>query len=115
MTERFPTVILTVIVFARAALPLDAVMRTRSWANNEVGFAQFHERIARFRGRNLLARKGVKIVDTGRMQYGKLKMLWDGSAGVRLGAGRVGINGQPVVLTFYLGDPKPITHVGLLT
>ena len=93
----------------------DAVMMTRSWGNNDAGFAQFHERIARFRGRNLLARKRVKAADRARMNYGKLKMLWDGSAGVRLGDGRVGVNGNPAVLTFYLGGLKPITEVGLFT
>ncbi len=104
-----------VLLCSPAAFPAGAAMKTQSWGNNAAGFAQFHERIAKYRGRNLLRRKRVKVMDRAQMGYGRLKMLWDGSAGVRLGEGRVGINGNPAVLTFYLGEVKPITHVGLFT
>ncbi|MBM4086256.1 MAG: hypothetical protein FJ272_15845, partial [Planctomycetes bacterium] len=107
--------VLLVTLLAAHAFGADAVMKTESWANSDEAFAKFHERIARFRGRNLLARKETKAVDMGSLGYGQLKMLFDGSAGVRLGDGRVGINGHPAVLTFYLGGPRVISQVGVLT
>ncbi len=93
----------------------DAVMRTQSWRNTDGDFATCNERIASMRGRNLLARDGAKIVDKAGLGYGKAKMLFDGTAGVRVGNGRVGANGKPAVLTFYLGGPKMISQIGVFT
>ncbi len=106
---------LAAVLLPGALRGLDTVMETRSWANNDKAFAQLDQRIGRMRGRNLLARKDVKIVDKGQLSYGQLAMLTDGSAGVRLGEGRVGSKGQPAVLTYYLGGPKVITRVGVYT
>ena len=108
-------IILAWNVSAPDAHALEVAMKTESWANNEAAFAKFDGRIADLNARNLLARDKVKIVDTGKLHYGALRMLTDGCAGVRLGDGRVGINGQPAVLTFYLGEPKVIKDVGLFT
>jgi len=97
---------------ARAAEP---VMKTEGWPQDEAGFARFQERIARKRGRNLAGRPEARIVDAPGLYYGQWSMLADGSAGVRLGEGRVGLVGHPAVLTFYLGRPRTITEVGVFT
>jgi len=93
----------------------DIVMKTQAWRNNDPDFAKFDERLADMNPRNLLGREKVKAVDHGGLTYGRLKMLWDGTAGVRLGDGRVGIGGNPAVITLYLGEPKPIRQVGMFT
>ena len=87
-------------------------LKTESWANTDEAFAQFAQRVADGSPRNLLARKGVK-------SYSKdapsATALVDGYAGVRGGEGRVGIGGQPSVITFYLGEPKVVREVGFFT
>lgn len=93
----------------------EPVMRTESWPQDEAGFARFQGRIALGRGRNLLRRPETRLVEPPAVLYGNLAMLSDGSAGVRLGEGRVGLAGHPAVLTFYLGWPRTITEVGLFT
>ncbi|MBM4046094.1 MAG: hypothetical protein FJ279_13345, partial [Planctomycetes bacterium] len=64
--------VLLVTLLAAHAFGADAVMKTESWPNSDEAFAKFHERIARFRGRNLLARKETKAVDMGSLGYGQL-------------------------------------------
>ena len=93
----------------------EVVMTTQAWQNSDSDFAQFHERIAAMHPANLLAHEGAKVVDGGRLPCGTLPMLVDGSAGVRIGKGRVGISGQPARLTFYLGGPKSIKEVGVFS
>ena len=103
------------LILAGLAGAAEPVMKTESWPQEEAGFARFHERIARGRGRNLLRRPEVRLVEPPDVLYGTLAMLYDGSAGVRLGEGRVGLAGHPAVLTFYLGRPRSLTEVGLFT
>ena len=94
---------------------LEPVRRTQDWANSDSAFAVCEKRIARMKGRNLLRRSGVKFVDTGGLGFGTTKMLFDGTGGVRVSTGRVGLNGKPTALTFYLGEPKVISQVGVFT
>ncbi len=105
--------ILVLFALPATTFGIDAVMMTRSWQNDNRAFGRCHKRIAAMRGRNLLARSGVTIVDAAGLPYGTAKMLFDGSAGVRVSNGRVGLNGKPAVLTLYLGEPKVISQVNV--
>ena len=113
-TRMVPVVLMGALAATHVAA-LDAVMSTKNWANNDVGFRACHRRISRKRGWNLLSRAGVKAVDTAGLGYGRLRMLTDASAGVRVGEGRVGINAKPATLTFFLGQARVITEVGVFT
>ena len=97
------------------ALGVAAVMRTESWANSDAAFAECSLRISRMRGRNLLGRPGVKVVGPAGLSCGTAKMLFDGTAGVRVNTGRVGIEGKPAVIAFYLGKVTPVSLVGVFT
>ena len=90
-------------------------MHTESWANNDAEFAKANVRIDANWSRNLLARKGVRIATTGGLGAAALAFLTDGSAGTRGDEGRCFVNGQPSVITYYLGRPKTITQIGLYT
>ena len=88
----------------------DVTLQTRTWANTDAAFADFAEAMAGCRGRNLLARKGAQFHDGNAV--GDLAALADGEAGVRGGEGRVGIDGQPSVVTCYLGNPNDKNSLG---
>ena len=98
-----------------SATQAEAVLHTEAWRNNDGDFARFHERIAALNAANLLARDGAKIAESGGVVCGTREMLTDGSAGVRVGKGRVGIGGNPATVTFYLGEPKAIREVGVFS
>ena len=114
LTRLVPVVLMGGMTAAHVSA-LDAVMSTETWPNNDTGFAACHQRISRKRGWNLLPRTGVKAVDTAGLSYGSLRMLVDASAGVRLGEGRVGINAKPGIITYYLGQARAISEVGVFT
>ncbi len=111
---RFPLVFLCFCSFF-FSLDAQVVKVTRSWDQTDAGFSACNKRIATYRGHNLLARDGVKVVESKGFGYGSVAMLFDGTAGERLGDGRVGFNGKPAVLTFYLGEPKEVIQVGVFT
>ncbi len=98
-----------------ASASAEVIMMTEGWRNSDADFAKFDERIAATSPANLLARDGVKVADTGGLPYGTLRMLTDGSAGIRVGKGRIGIDGHPAIITFYLGEPKAIKEAGVFT
>jgi len=98
-----------------ASLAVDIKMETESWANNDDAFAKFEDRIRETHTRNLLARKKAKCVEAAGVAMSGVRGLVDGAAGVRGQEGRVGISGNPSVITLYLGEAKPITEVGVYT
>ena len=104
-----------------ASLPLGAsaaevAMKTQSWKNNDQAFEEFAKTIQERNPRNLLARRDVAFWVDGRPQRGYPFLgLADGQAGARGGEGRVFIGGKPTVIAFCLGQPKPVTEVGLYT
>ena len=91
----------------------EVAMKTESWPNSDPGFDAFSQRIVNGMGRNLLARKGVALHHD--RQTSGLTYMTDGEAGERAGEGRVTISGQPSVIAFYLGKPKPVREVGVFT
>jgi len=103
------------LLFTLAASAAQVEMRTERWANNDEAFAGCNERIVAGNPRNLLARKPVRCTSNGGLNVGSLRFLTDGYAGSRGDDGRAFVNGQPSVITFYLGEPKPIHEVGLFT
>ena len=100
---------------AAAAGAAQVEMKTEQWANHDDAFGKFNERIVAGNLRNLLARKGVRCTSNGGLGAGAVRFLTDGYAGERGGEGRAFVNGQPSVITFYLGQPKPIHEVGIFT
>ena len=67
--------VLVLLLWSSAAFGAEAVMRTESWPTGAAGFAQCSKRIARMRGRNLLARPGVKVFGPATLAHGTTKML----------------------------------------
>jgi formylglycine-generating enzyme required for sulfatase activity len=96
-----------------SATGAEAPLQTQAWANTDEAFAEFAAAVAGSRERNLLARKGAQFHDGN--GAGDMAALADGEAGVRGGDGRVGIEGQPSVITCYLGKATPIFRVGFYT
>jgi len=86
--------------------------KTESFAKNSSGFHAFSERIISQNPRNLLARQPVRVRAKGVSQA---RALSDGDAGEYAGAGRVNISGKPTIITYYLGQAKPIHRVGLFS
>ena len=95
-----------------AAASSAAERKTESFANNNKGFGQFGDRIATMHGRNLLARRGVRVLAKGLQNAAELT---DGDAGISGGVGRVNISASPTIITCYLGGPKPVHEVGFFT
>ncbi|MBN2449641.1 MAG: SUMF1/EgtB/PvdO family nonheme iron enzyme, partial [Lentisphaeria bacterium] len=91
----------------------EAVLHTEQWANTDDAFAEFAGVVEESQIRNLLSRKGVQFHDG--QSVGDVSALADGAAGVRGGDGRVGLGGQPSVITCYLGRATPIHRVGFHT
>ncbi len=114
MKNRLATVALVSVFALAAALPLRAapLLKTESWADTDADFAAFSARIRSSHDRNLLAREGVAAVMDPQSGVPDAGMLIDGDAGTRCDRGRVFINGQPSVITFFLGSPKTIKEVG---
>jgi len=107
--------VLAMLLWSGAALGAEAVMRTEKWASGAAGLAQYSKRIGRMRGRNLLCRPGVKVLGPAKLAHGTVKQLFDGTAGVWVSTGRVGLPGKPAVIAFYLGKPTTISQVGVFT
>ncbi|NOZ21124.1 MAG: formylglycine-generating enzyme family protein [Planctomycetes bacterium] len=103
------------LVLCTSALAVDVEMKTESWANTDEAFAQLTQRIESMNRRNLLARRGVAIGENKDISAGAIRLMFDGAAGVRCHEGRAFVNGTPSVFSFYLGEPKTITQVGLFT
>ncbi|MCP4645317.1 MAG: hypothetical protein GY851_33045, partial [bacterium] len=97
------------------ALAVDVEMKTESWANSDEDFAKFTQRIQSMNPRNLLARRGVAIGENKDIGSGAIRLMLDGATGVRCHEGRAFVNGKPSVFSFYLGEPKTITQVGMFT
>ncbi|MCY2994920.1 MAG: SUMF1/EgtB/PvdO family nonheme iron enzyme [Planctomycetota bacterium] len=95
------------------ATSAEVVMSTEHWPDNDAGFRQFTERITQLQSRNLLGRRGTRIVPDG--SVGDAGQLVDGFTGARGAEGRVFINGQPTGIAFYLGQLKTVTEIGLFT
>ena len=91
----------------------EVALQSQQWANTDAAFAEFAEAVAASRGRNLLSRKGAQFHDGN--GAGDMAALADGEAGVRGGDGRVGIEGQPALITCYLGKATPVFRVGFYT
>jgi formylglycine-generating enzyme required for sulfatase activity len=88
----------------------ETLLQTRKWANTDAAFAEFAETVAASRERNLLARKGAQLHDGNGV--GGMSALADAEAGARGGDGRVTIDGQPSLITCYLGKATPVFRVG---
>jgi len=91
----------------------EMVMKTEHWANNVQGFDLCTRRIQAGYSRNLLARQGVKAIQSGGLDPESLRVLTDGSAGKQAAEGRSIIDGHPTILVYYLGSPKVITEAGV--
>ncbi|MBE3068688.1 MAG: hypothetical protein IMZ66_00470, partial [Planctomycetes bacterium] len=102
---------LAAVLLAAGSAAAGAKMTTEKWADTDEAFGAFTRRIDASNPRNLLARPGVKVFG----DAPNPRELVDGAAGVRGGEGRVNIEGQPAVITFYLGQPKPVHVVGFYT
>ena len=90
-------------------------LKTESFANSVAGFTECAERIQSTADRNLLARPNARLVASTETSNTDPKALTDGEPGIMGSDGRVGIEGQPSVVTYYLGEPKTVTELGLFT
>jgi formylglycine-generating enzyme required for sulfatase activity len=90
-------------------------MKSESWENTQPAFEKFDQRIRSMSPRNLLARRGVRVAADSSGSVDSLAFLTDGCAGERCEEGRVFVNGQPSIITFYLGAAKTIKEVGVFT
>jgi len=96
-----------------ASVSAETRMETEAWESNDAGFVKFAERIEALGSRNLHARPGVKLATA--LSVSNVDRLTDGAAGARGADGRAFADGQPSIITFYLGEPKPIKEVGLFS
>ena len=113
MTSAFRT--LALVLLAGTASAAQVEMRTAKWPNTDAGFEGINRRIIDFTNRNRLARKGVRCTSNGGLTSGHVRYLADGHGGEPREEGRATVAGQPSVITFYLGQPKPIHEVGVFT
>ncbi len=111
----FAVSLLATPLLAQPAGASEVVLQMQDWPSSDEGFEQFAERIDASHGRNLLARRAVRIVLDKKSSVGGLYQLFDGQAGIRGAEGRVMISGRPIEINFYLGEPKTITEVGAFT
>ena len=114
LTNRLATMALVCVCVLPAALPLRAAptLKTESWEDTDAAFAAFAASIRSSHDRNLLAQEGVHAVMNSQNGIPDAAMLIDGDAGTRCDRGRVFVDGQPSVITFFLGSPKTIREVG---
>ena len=85
-----------------SATGAENLLQSRKWANTDEAFAEFAATVAGSHERNLLARRGAQLHDGNGVS--DIAALADGEAGVRGGDCRVAIDGQPSVITCYLGN-----------
>lgn len=95
------------------AASADTLVDTQGWQCNQADFAKFNQRVASHASRNLLARKGVKMIAS--EGAGSLDSLTDGDAGTLGDRGRCFISGRPTEITFYLGQPKVVKEIGVFS
>ncbi len=113
MMKRSVRVLVTLAALAAAAPAAEIVMKTDAWPDRR-DFGKLAKLLFGQHGRNLLARKGVKLsIEDGRISG--QEYLADGDAGAFAGHGRVNVQGRPAVLTYYLGAAKPIHRIGVFT
>lgn len=93
----------------------EIVMKTEAYEPTAAGFAAATQRIEDMQGRNLLARRRVRLHLDSSLSAGKVRELFDGRAGTYGGEGRVMIDGQPTVINLYLGGPQVVTEIGIFT
>lgn len=110
--------LVVLVVFSALAGSVSAneiALRSQGYDRSEAGFRAMGDRVMAMHGRNLLTRPQVRFFLDGRSAQGRLRELVDGDVG-RCGAeGRVFLDGQPTVLTYYLGEPKTITELGVFS
>ncbi len=111
----FATFAVCVLSLASVATSADTVLDTEGWECTAADFAKCNQRIASYTARNLLARKGVKLILTGSEGAGSLDALTDGDAGTLGDRGRCFVSGRPTEINFYLGRPKVVKEVGVFS
>jgi len=91
-------------------------VQVRSWSSNAAGFAQFNAELKLRDDANLLKFPGSKLVLTDGISAEHASMLADGTGGVWVGTGRIFIGeGRPSRVVFYLGRPRLIREIRVLT
>ena len=90
-------------------------METTAYERNEEAFARCAERLRELHPRNLLARREANVEVEPPGSVPNVFELADGEAGSLGNHGRVMVNGQPTVISYYLGSPKPVTEVGVFS
>ncbi|MCF0234116.1 MAG: hypothetical protein HUK22_03960, partial [Thermoguttaceae bacterium] len=101
------------LLFAAAACGADIKTIHQSWANDAGRFGEMSAEIGEMAELNLLDFPGAKLVVAD--QVDSPQYLTDGSAGALGGAGRVGINGTPSRVVFYLGRPYNISSIRIFS
>ena len=102
------------LLMTGAALRAEPVLTTETWKNKDADFAAMSQRIELLANRNLVARPEVRAMFNGK-DDSRLDLLTDGEAGQREAQGRVFLGSTPTVITFYLGELKPIHEVGVFS
>ncbi|MDO5581665.1 MAG: SUMF1/EgtB/PvdO family nonheme iron enzyme [Planctomycetia bacterium] len=90
-------------------------MKTRHWGNDPRNFAEMNTEIQDNVPFNLLAFPETKLIEVKGIGAGSVPLLYDGTAGVLGGDGRVAVNEKPSRLVFYLGKPRSIKSIRLFT
>ena len=88
-------------------------MTTQSWGMNEYG--PMSDAIAERSVLNFLLFDGARIEAVSGVNPGDVNMLRDNSAGECGGYGRVGVEGKPGVMAFYLGKVRNIKELAVFT
>ena len=107
--------VLILCVWMGPASADDVVIQSRGYDRSDEGFRSMGDRVLAMHGRNLLARGNVQVTLDGQPARGPLKGLTDGDVGSCGAEGRTFLDGQPCVLTYYLGEPKIVTELGVFS
>ena len=113
LRDKYFAVFVTFVVLIGSVSATEVVVRSQGYDRSEAGFAAMGERVLSMHGRNLLARRGVQVFLDGRSAQGRMRELVDAYVGQCGAEGRVFLNGQPTVLTYYLGEAKTIAELGV--
>ena len=115
LRNKLLAILIVFVLLIGSVSATEVVVQSQGYDRSEKGFATMGERVLAMHGRNLLARSGVQVFMDGRTVQGRMRELADAYVG-RCGAeGRIFLNGQPTVLTYYLGEPKTITELGVFS
>jgi formylglycine-generating enzyme required for sulfatase activity len=99
-----------------AAVAAESAVTMQAWSSDAAGFADFNAELMLRDEANLLKFPGAKLVVSDGISYGQAGMLTDGTAGVWVGAGRIGAgNASPSRIVFDLGRPRLIREIRVLT